>query len=133
MYPQTIMDVDWVGLLSEANKIQSNPQSSQGQLMFNGKVVVVTGAGNGLGKAYALMFAKYGAIVVVNDLGGSTFGDGQNASAADLVVKEIIRNGGQACANYDSVENGDKIIETAIKNYGRIDILVNNAGILRYA
>lgn len=129
-YPLTIMDTDWVGLLNEATQLKSNP-SVKDQFKYDGKVAVITGAGNGLGRAYAIMFAKYGASVVVNDLGGSTHGSGANSSAADKVVSEIIAAGGKAVANYDSVENGEKIIETAIKSFGRIDILVNNAGILR--
>eukprot|EP00127_Corallochytrium_limacisporum_P006948 Clim_evm2s239 gene=Clim_evmTU2s239 len=100
-------------------------------LRYDGRVVIVTGAGNGLGKSYALEFAKRGAKVVVNDLGGSAFGDGSSSKAADLVVEEIKRAGGEAVANYDSVENGEAIVKTAIDNYGRIDVVVNNAGILR--
>ncbi|KAI1386466.1 NAD(P)-binding protein [Hypoxylon trugodes] len=102
-----------------------------GELRYDDQVVVVTGAGGGLGKAYATFFASRGAKVVVNDLGGSFKGEGNSTKAADVVVNEIKAAGGQAVANYDSVENGEKIIETAIKNYGRIDILLNNAGILR--
>ncbi|KAK5660450.1 hypothetical protein OQA88_12995 [Cercophora sp. LCS_1] len=101
------------------------------QLRYDGQVVVVTGAGGGLGKAYATFFASRGASVVVNDLGGSFKGEGGSTKAADVVVNEIKAAGGKAVANYDSVENGDKIIETAIKAFGRIDILINNAGILR--
>jgi len=101
------------------------------ELRYDGQVVVVTGAGGGLGKAYALFFGSRGASVVVNDLGGSFKGEGNSTKAADVVVDEIKAAGGKAVANYDSVENGDKIIETAIQNYGRIDILINNAGILR--
>jgi len=100
-------------------------------LRFDGKVVVVTGAGGGLGKAYALEFAARGAKVVVNDLGSSHTGSGASSKAADDVVAEIKQKGGEAAANYDSVENGDKIVETAINAFGRIDILINNAGILR--
>jgi len=100
-------------------------------LRFDGKVVVITGAGAGLGKAYALAFAARGAKIVVNDLGGSHTGSGASSKAADLVVEEIKANGGEAAANYDSCEEGEKIIETAIKNFGRVDILINNAGILR--
>lgn len=101
------------------------------QLRFDGQVVVVTGAGGGLGKAYCLFFASRGASVVVNDLGASFKGEGASAKAADVVVNEIKAAGGKAVANYDSVENGDRIIDTAIKAFGRIDILINNAGILR--
>ncbi|KAK2717255.1 hypothetical protein QYM36_007395, partial [Artemia franciscana] len=86
---------------------------------------------NSLGKEYALLFASRGAAVVVNDLGGSFKGEGSDKRAADLVVDEIIKAGGKAVANYDSVEDGEKIIKTAIDHFGRVDILVNNAGILR--
>ncbi|TVY15754.1 Peroxisomal hydratase-dehydrogenase-epimerase [Lachnellula arida] len=101
------------------------------ELRYDGQVVVVTGAGGGLGKQYALFFASRGASVVVNDLGGGMKGGGNSSRTADIVVDEIKAAGGKAVANYDSVTNGDKIIETAIQNYGRIDILLNNAGILR--
>ncbi|KAL8833003.1 MAG: hypothetical protein Q9170_004582 [Blastenia crenularia] len=101
------------------------------ELRFDGQTVVVTGAGGGLGKAYALFFGSRGANVVVNDLGGSFKGEGSSSKAADVVVDEIKAAGGKAVANYDSVENGDRIIDTAIQNYGRIDVLLNNAGILR--
>ncbi|OAA32168.1 Multifunctional beta-oxidation protein [Moelleriella libera RCEF 2490] len=101
------------------------------QLRYDGQVVVVTGAGGGLGKSYALFFASRGASVVVNDLGGSFQGEGNSTKAADVVVEEIEKAGGKAAANYDSVEDGEKIIETAIKAFGRVDIVLNNAGILR--
>ncbi|OAX77706.1 peroxisomal hydratase-dehydrogenase-epimerase [Emergomyces africanus] len=101
------------------------------ELRFDNQTVVVTGAGGGLGKAYALFFGKRGANVVVNDLGGSHRGEGASSKAADLVVDEIKAGGGKAVANYDSVENGERIIDTAIKAFGRVDILINNAGILR--
>ncbi|TDZ28683.1 Peroxisomal hydratase-dehydrogenase-epimerase [Colletotrichum trifolii] len=100
-------------------------------LRYDGQVVVVTGAGGGLGKAYATFFGSRGASVVVNDLGASFKGEGNSTKAADVVVNEIKSAGGKAVANYDSVENGDKIIDAAIQNFGRIDILINNAGILR--
>ncbi|XP_053405726.1 peroxisomal multifunctional enzyme type 2-like isoform X2 [Mercenaria mercenaria] len=85
----------------------------------------------GLGREYALLFAERGAAVVVNDLGGSFKGEGQSTRAADKVVEEIKAKGGKAVANYDSVEFGEKLVETAIQNFGRLDIVVNNAGILR--
>lgn len=101
------------------------------ELRFDGKVALVTGAGGGLGRSHALLLAARGAKVVVNDLGGSFTGDGKSSSAADKVVAEIKEAGGQAVANYDSVEDGDKIIKTAVDAFGRIDIIINNAGILR--
>nr|WKY18077.1 MFE1 [Schizochytrium sp.] len=100
-------------------------------LRYDGKVAVVTGAGNGLGRAYALLLGSRGAKVVVNDLGGSTHGEGASTNAADKVVEEIKSAGGEAVANYDSVEYGDKIIKTALDAFGRVDIVINNAGILR--
>ena len=102
------------------------------QYRYDGQVVVITGAGNGLGKQYALFFAQRGAKVVVNDLGGTFNGrPGSSAAAADLVVKEIQDAGGVAVASYDSVQNGERIIKTAADAFGRCDILINNAGILR--
>lgn len=100
-------------------------------LRFDGKVVVVTGAGAGLGKAYAVAFAERGAKIVVNDLGGSHTGSGASSKAADVVVEELKAKGAEAVANYNSVEDGDKIIQTAIDAFGQVDILINNAGILR--
>lgn len=128
-YPTSIMDTDWVGLLEQAKLLQSNPVGAD--LRFDGRVAIVTGAGAGIGRAYALLFGKLGASVVVNDLGGVVNGAGGPESAADKVVNEIIRVGGKAVANYNSVEQGDKIVETAIKAFGKVDIIVNNAGILR--
>ncbi|CAL8330718.1 unnamed protein product [Arctogadus glacialis] len=100
-------------------------------LTFDGKVVLVTGAGGGLGREYALAFGQRGASVVVNDLGGNAKGEGKNSAAADKVVEEIKAKGGKAVANYDSVEDGEKLIQSALDAFGRIDIVINNAGILR--
>jgi len=100
-------------------------------LRFDGKVVIVTGAGGGLGKAYAVEFASRGAKVLVNDLGSSFTGEGKNTKAADVVVEEIKKNGGEAIPNYDSVEDGDRIVKAAVDKWGKIDIIINNAGILR--
>ncbi len=103
-------------------------------IRYDGRVAIVTGAGGGLGKTYALRLASRGASVVVNDLGGSTDGTGAGSSMADAVVKEITEAGGQAVANYDSVatpEGGEGIVKAAIDNFGKVDILINNAGILR--
>ena len=98
---------------------------------FDDRVVVITGAGNGLGRTYALEMGKRGAKVVVNDLGGSAFGDGADKAAADVVVDEIKAGGGEAVANYDSVTDGDKIVQTALYSFGKTDVVINNAGILR--
>lgn len=101
------------------------------ELRFDNRVAVVTGAGAGLGRQYALLLGKRGAKVVVNDLGGSRSGEGASSNTADNVVSEIKQAGGIAVADYNSVVEGHKIIKTAIDNFGRIDILINNAGILR--
>lgn len=100
-------------------------------IRFDDRVVIVTGAGNGLGRTYAREFGKRGGKVVVNDLGGSAFGDGSDKAAADVVVDEIEAAGGSAVANYDSVTDGDKIVQTAMDTWGRVDVVINNAGILR--
>jgi 3-oxoacyl-[acyl-carrier protein] reductase len=99
-----------------------------------GRVAIVTGAGRGIGRGEALLLAAEGAAVVVNDLGGAPDGTGQSTSPADDVVEEIKKAGGKAVANYDNVatmEGGERIVKTALDNFGRLDILVNNAGILR--
>ncbi len=98
------------------------------------RVIVVTGAGGGLGREYALTLAREGASVVVNDLGGARDGTGAGHSMADQVVQEIKDAGGRAVANYDSVaepEGGANIVKTAIDEFGKIDGIVSNAGILR--
>ena len=100
----------------------------------NGKVVIVTGAGAGIGRAEALLFAKEGAKVVVNDLGGARDGTGEGKKAADEVVDEIRAAGGEAVASYDTVatpEGAQAIVARAIEAFGRLDVLVANAGILR--
>jgi NAD(P)-dependent dehydrogenase (short-subunit alcohol dehydrogenase family) len=102
-------------------------------LRFDNRVVIVTGAGNGLGRSHALLFASRGAKVVVNDLGGGHTGGGKSSAAADKVVEEIKAAGGEAIANYDSVEDGVKIVQAALDTWKRIDVVVNNAGILRDA
>src|SRR3954470_6616681 len=100
------------------------------ELRFDNRVAIITGAGNGLGRSHALLLASRGAKVVVNDLGGSAHGAGKSPSAADKVVEEIKAKGGEAVANYDSVEDGAKIVQQALDTWKRIDIIVNNAGIL---
>ncbi len=100
----------------------------------DGKVIVVTGAGRGIGREIAMLAASEGAKVVVNDLGGSAEGEGADVSVADQVVAEIKKAGGIAVPNGDSVadpQGAERIIKTAIDNFGRVDCVVNNAGILR--
>jgi NAD(P)-dependent dehydrogenase (short-subunit alcohol dehydrogenase family) len=99
---------------------------------FGGQAVIVTGAGRGLGRLYAIELARRGASVVVNDLGGTMHGRGSDASVADHVVKEIEAAGGAAVASHDSVaspEGGDAIVCTAVDRFGRLDAVVSNAGI----
>ncbi|HTP61698.1 MAG TPA: SDR family NAD(P)-dependent oxidoreductase [Burkholderiales bacterium] len=102
--------------------------------MLTGKVVVVTGAGGGIGRDFALAMAAHGAKVVVNDIGASVSGEGKDAGPAQKVVEEIKARGGSAIANTDSVaewEAANRIVKTAIDAFGKIDVVVNNAGILR--
>jgi NAD(P)-dependent dehydrogenase (short-subunit alcohol dehydrogenase family) len=99
---------------------------------FAGQVVIVTGAGRGLGRLFALEFARRGASVVVNDLGGTMHGHGADASVADQVVAEIENAGGVAVASHDSVatkDGGERIVRTALDGLGRLDAVVSNAGI----
>jgi NAD(P)-dependent dehydrogenase (short-subunit alcohol dehydrogenase family) len=106
------------------------------QVRFDGRVAIVTGAGGGLGRTYALELAKRGASVVVNDLGGTFDGRGSSHSMADNVVDEIKQAGGKAVASYDSVATsagGEAIVAKAMEAFGRVDALVNNAGTLRNA
>jgi NAD(P)-dependent dehydrogenase (short-subunit alcohol dehydrogenase family)/acyl dehydratase/putative sterol carrier protein len=119
---------EWVSREEAARRAQTKG------IRFDGRVAVVTGAGGGLGRVYALELAKRGAKVVVNDLGGARDGTGASVRAADAVVDEITVAGGEAVANYDTVttvEGGERIVQTALERYGRVDILINNAGILR--
>ncbi len=102
--------------------------------LLTGKVAVITGSGGGIGRAYALLFAKEGAKVVVNDVGGARDGSGADTSAAAKVVEEIKAAGGEAVASTDSVATSNgaaNLIQVGVQAFGRVDVLVNNAGILR--
>jgi NAD(P)-dependent dehydrogenase (short-subunit alcohol dehydrogenase family) len=101
---------------------------------FDGKVAIVTGAGRGIGRSHALLLASEGEAVVVNDLGGSSGGDGADATPAQQVVDEIAAKGGRAVANYDSVSSwagAENMVKQAVDEFGGLDVLINNAGILR--
>lgn len=129
-YPTAIADTDIVSMATKAAALPPNKQAPK--IDLTGKVAIVTGAGRGLGRTYALLLAKMGAKVVVNDFGAGMNADGTPASApADEVVAEIQKAGGTAVANYNSVLDGEKIVETAVKAFGTVHILVSNAGILR--
>jgi NAD(P)-dependent dehydrogenase (short-subunit alcohol dehydrogenase family) len=104
------------------------------EIRYDGRVAVITGAGGGLGKTYALLLGSRGASVVVNDFGGARDGTGGGTSMADQTAKEIVEKGGRAVANYDSVATpagGEAIVRAALENFGKVDIVINNAGILR--
>jgi NAD(P)-dependent dehydrogenase (short-subunit alcohol dehydrogenase family)/acyl dehydratase/putative sterol carrier protein len=121
-------EVDWI------SPEQVEDREAKKGVRFDDRVAVVTGAGGGLGRQYALGLAARGAKVVVNDFGGAMDGTGGGQTMADKVVDEVTAAGGTAVANYDSVatvEGGQAIVDQAIEVFGRIDILVNNAGILR--
>jgi NAD(P)-dependent dehydrogenase (short-subunit alcohol dehydrogenase family) len=105
------------------------------QIRFDGQVAIVTGGGRGLGRLYAMDLARCGASVLVNDLGGTSQGEGADATIASQVVSEIEAEGGIAAASNDSVataEGGQAIVEAALANFGRVDIVINNAGIIRF-
>src|ERR1700738_4177915 len=109
-------------------------EESPTMALLEGKVAVITGAGRGIGREEALLMAKHGAKVVVNDLGGHFDGTGQSRSPAEDVVKEIRAAGGEAVANFESVTDfkaAKRIGECAVDNFGKLNIMVNNAGILR--
>jgi NAD(P)-dependent dehydrogenase (short-subunit alcohol dehydrogenase family) len=115
---------------------EAQPREISLEIRFDNRVVIVTGAGNGLGRAYALEFGRRGALVVVNDYGGSTDGSGRGHRAADFVVEEIVATGGRAVATYDSVREDAgcrNMAAIALDAGGRIDAVVHNAGILRNA
>ncbi|MFN8025454.1 MAG: SDR family NAD(P)-dependent oxidoreductase [Acidimicrobiia bacterium] len=106
------------------------------ELRFDGRVAIVTGAGRGIGRAYARLLAARGASVVVNDLGGSTEGEGSDLAPAASVVEEITAAGGTAVADGSdvaSVDGAQHLVDTAVERFGRIDVVVNNAGIMRWA
>jgi len=119
-YPENITDTDYLSFLEESKKLKNNPAPEP--VRFDGQVVVVTGAGAGLGRAYAIMYASLGAKVVVNDM---------SKDAAAKVVEEIVEAGGKAIPCIKSVEDGAAIIKEAVDTFGTVHVLVNNAGILR--
>ncbi len=128
---ETVLDR---GIVEWMSREEADRRAKVKGIRFDGRVAIVTGAGGGLGRAYALELARRGAQVVVNDLGGAQDGTGQSTTSADAVVQEITDAGGSAVASYDSVatvKGGENIVKTALDTFGRLDILINNAGILR--
>lgn len=120
-YPKSVTDVDARGKLEQASKLPPNVQSSP-EVRFDGQTVVITGAGAGLGRAYAHMYGRLGANVVVNDV---------SEKGAHAVVDEVVKAGGKAAAAVCSAEDGDTIVKIAMERFGGIHILIANAGILR--
>ncbi|TFK27206.1 peroxisomal hydratase-dehydrogenase-epimerase [Coprinopsis marcescibilis] len=120
-YPQAVTDVDSVGKLEIAKGLPPNPQAAQ-EVRYDGQTIIITGAGAGLGRAYALMYGRLGANVVINDL---------NATAANTVVDEVVKVGGKAVAAICSAEEGEKIVAIALEKFGAVHVLIANAGILR--
>lgn len=120
-YPEKITDANHLEFLERAKEAKANDQG-EGKVRFDGKTVLITGAGAGLGKAYAVMFAKLGANVVVNDFAE------KNANA---VVEEIKKAGGKAAPAIGSAENGEKLVKDAVDAFGGLHVVINNAGILR--
>ncbi|KAF7330514.1 Peroxisomal hydratase-dehydrogenase-epimerase [Mycena venus] len=120
-HPKGFHDIDAKEKLAQAVALDSNPQSSP-EVRFDGKTCIVTGAGSGLGRIYALMYGKLGANVVVNDV---------NEKGANSVVGEVIKSGGKATAAVCSAEDGEAIVKTALEKFGGVHVLIANAGILR--
>ncbi|PIL29783.1 hypothetical protein GSI_07988 [Ganoderma sinense ZZ0214-1] len=120
-HPQYLPDFDIKAKIAESSKITENPQASQ-EVRFDGKTVIVTGAGSGLGRAYSLLYARLGANVVVNDV---------NAHAAEAIVSEITKAGGKAVAAVTSAEDGEGIVKIALDKFGGAHVLVANAGFVR--
>jgi NAD(P)-dependent dehydrogenase (short-subunit alcohol dehydrogenase family) len=109
---------------------------AQEAIRFDGQVAIVTGAGRGLGAAYARLIAARGGTVIVHDAGVAQDGSGYDPTVADEVVREIVRAGGKAAACYENLENagaGDRVVEFAMSHFGRVDALVNNAGLVVFA